>query len=351
MKKFKNFKNSMAMRSPREKKLDRLVDFAKEYFTVPKDQNYRRKLKESSWESYRERALLEAALDTPTLEEARNNKDYMKEAPPYNATASQRRRVNTDHQEIQIAGKTVKVMSPGFHTHKQQMAWIKKMKTMKEELTPREQQSHEERLKSTEPPKFDSNEQAKKQQAEHDKNTLGMMKNIMFHKKRALGENYAEKYSAETMKLIDKIKLMKKNKKSLLGRIGVLNRKTVQEAFKAAKDKKNTKSPQKDEKRSFAKKDIKPQKELQDNLPDEGSKEPNKDVSAAPPQFGADKVAAGAPGAEKKVSNTPTPEKKSAKVQVKGPGPDDKFQADPIVTPLTTMPDTASPKSGSQGVR
>lgn len=97
-----------------------------------------------------------------------------------------------------------------------------------------------------------------------------------------------------------------------------INSTTVQEAFQAAKDKKNP----------FAKKDdAQPQKELQDNLPDGGANEPNKDnVPGGPPQ-------------EKKTNNTPTPDRNAKKVQVKGPGPDDKFQADPIVTPLTTMPD------------
>ena len=61
----------------------------------------------------------------------------------------------------------------------------------------------------------------------------------------------------------------------------------------------------------------------------------------------------GAPGAQKKGDNYPKPEaaKKSDKITVKGPGADDKFQPEPYVTPLTTMPDTASPKSGGQGVR
>lgn len=97
-----------------------------------------------------------------------------------------------------------------------------------------------------------------------------------------------------------------------------INSATVQEAFQAAKDKKNP----------FAKKDdAQPQKELQDNLPDGGANEPNKDnVPGGPPQ-------------EKKTNNAPKPDKNAKKVQVKGPGSDDKFQADPIVTPLTTMPD------------
>lgn len=110
-----------------------------------------------------------------------------------------------------------------------------------------------------------------------------------------------------------------------------LSRITVQEIFQAAKDKKKDT----DGKGT--------QKELQDPnaLPTAGANEPNKDVEAGPPQ-GKD---------EKKQNNTPKPEKSGGKLTVKGPGADDKFQADPIVTPLTTMPDTASPKSGSQGVR
>jgi hypothetical protein len=133
-----------------------------------------------------------------------------------------------------------------------------------------------------------------------------------------------------------------------------VNCKTIQEVFKSAKDKKNGKAPEKkddapDEKKGknpFAKKDA---------LPDAGANEPNKEVPGTPPPQDAGATPASdnappKPGAEKK-DNTPTPEKKTGKITVKGPGPDDKFQADPIVTPVTTMPDTASPKSGSQGVR
>jgi hypothetical protein len=116
-----------------------------------------------------------------------------------------------------------------------------------------------------------------------------------------------------------------------------INRKTIQEIFQAAKDKKDGKPPK------------------EDALPNDGANEPNKDVPGAPgvqPQD-AKGPQDGAPGTEKKKDNTPVPENasKSKKIQVKGPGVDDKFQPDPIVTPLTTMPDTSSPKSGSQGVR
>jgi hypothetical protein len=105
-----------------------------------------------------------------------------------------------------------------------------------------------------------------------------------------------------------------------------INRQTVQEVFAAAKDKKKV-----------------------DNLPGDGAKEPNQEV----PEKGEPTTQdGGAPGAQKK-SNALKPEKsgKSKKMEVKGPGVEDKFQPEPIVTPLTTMPDTASPKSGSQGVR
>ena len=114
-----------------------------------------------------------------------------------------------------------------------------------------------------------------------------------------------------------------------------INRKTIQEIFQAAKDKKNGKPPQ------------------VDALPNDGANEPKQEVPGAPgvqPQD-AKGPQDGAPNTEKK-NNTPKIENpNSKKIQVKGPGPDDKFQSDPFVTPLSTMPDTASPKSGSQGVR
>lgn len=126
----------------------------------------------------------------------------------------------------------------------------------------------------------------------------------------------------------------------LRGHLPILSRKTVQEAFQAAKDKKKGENP-------FVKKDnAEPQKELQDNLPNEGANEPNKEQPGIPPQFGKKDG-----GPEEKKSNTPEPEKKGTKIKVKGAGPDDRFQPEPIVTPLTVMPDTSSPKSGSQGVR
>jgi hypothetical protein len=119
------------------------------------------------------------------------------------------------------------------------------------------------------------------------------------------------------------------------GRARGINRKTIQEIFQAAKDKKNGKPPQ------------------VDALPNDGANEPKQEVPGAPgvqPQD-AKGPQDGAPDTEKK-DNTPKIENpNSKKIQVKGPGPDDKFQSDPFVTPLSTMPDTASPKSGSQGVR
>jgi hypothetical protein len=106
-----------------------------------------------------------------------------------------------------------------------------------------------------------------------------------------------------------------------------VNRKTIQEVFAAAKAKQKT-----------------------DALPTDGANEPNKEIPGKDAQVTTQD--GGAPGAQKK-SNALKPEKegKSKKLDVKGPGAEDKFQPEPIVTPLTTMPDTASPKSGSQGVR
>lgn len=111
-----------------------------------------------------------------------------------------------------------------------------------------------------------------------------------------------------------------------LGESTGINRQTVQEVFAAAKDKKKVEHLQGDE--ADDQKEVVPQN------------------SELVTQDG------GEPKPEKK-DNRLKPENagKSKKLQVKGPGPEDKFQTDPIVTPLTTMPDTASPKSGSQGVR
>jgi hypothetical protein len=120
-----------------------------------------------------------------------------------------------------------------------------------------------------------------------------------------------------------------------------VNSKTVQEAFQTAKDKKNGK---------------------QDNLPQsgEGANEPGKEKLNTPnpepqPQDGAApmKQQDSAPEGQKPggaQSNAPKPEASnhSKKLVPKGK---EQFQAEPYVTPLTTMPDTASPKSGSQGVR
>jgi len=116
-----------------------------------------------------------------------------------------------------------------------------------------------------------------------------------------------------------------------------VNRKTIQEIFQAAKDKKDGKPPK------------------VDALPNDGANEPKQEVPGAPgvqPQD-AKGPQDGAPGTEKKKDNTPVPENasKSKKMQVKGAGPDDKFQADPQVTPLTHMPDTGNPRNGSAATR
>ena len=138
-----------------------------------------------------------------------------------------------------------------------------------------------------------------------------------------------------------------------------INSETVQEAFEAAKEKKKGENP-------FAKKDtnkkLAPKKDGKDtkvkpsdfdkpkDLKDKGMADPEQaEVQAQPPQFGG--KGKGADEKTEKKDNTPTPEKKGNKLIVKGPGPDDKFQPDPIVTPVTTLPDTASARSGSQGVR
>ena len=110
-----------------------------------------------------------------------------------------------------------------------------------------------------------------------------------------------------------------KTKKSITP---LTKRKTVREAFEAAK--KKVQGADFDKPKDTESTDQK----------DPGQAE----VQAQPPK-------------EEKKSNAPAPEKKGNKLEVKGVGVDDKFQPDPIVTPLTTMPDTASPKSGSQGVR
>jgi len=87
-----------------------------------------------------------------------------------------------------------------------------------------------------------------------------------------------------------------------------INRKTIQEIFQAAKDKMSAQ-----------------------NLPTEGANDQTKEVPGAP-----------APTAKK--DNTPTPEGGKKKQEVKGSGVDDKFQADPTFTSLSRMPDTAIPR-------
>lgn len=117
-----------------------------------------------------------------------------------------------------------------------------------------------------------------------------------------------------------------------------INRKTIQEIFQAAKDKKDGQPPK------------------EDALPNDGANEPNKDIpgAGAPGVQPQDSKGSqdGAPGVEKKKDNTPKPENpNSKKIQVKGPGADDKFQPDPQVTPLTHMPDTGNPRNGSAATR
>jgi len=110
-----------------------------------------------------------------------------------------------------------------------------------------------------------------------------------------------------------------------------INSQTVQEAFQSAKDKKAGKK---------------------DALPTDGANEPNKEVAPQGQLTPQDGGSQAPPAAEKK-TNTPKPEAltKGKKLTVKGPGADDKFQSQPHVTPLTSMPDVGSPKSGSQGTR
>jgi hypothetical protein len=117
-----------------------------------------------------------------------------------------------------------------------------------------------------------------------------------------------------------------------------INRKTIQEIFQASK----------------GKKDGTPAK--QDNLPNDGANEPNKEIPGAPgvqPQDAKGPQDNGAPQpGEGKKDNTPKSENpNSKKMQVKGPGADDKFQPDPQVTPLTHMPDTGNPRNGSAATR
>jgi hypothetical protein len=136
----------------------------------------------------------------------------------------------------------------------------------------------------------------------------------------------------------------------------IISRTTVQEVFQAAKAKKKEAGKDKKEIKTDPKKDPKKEKvSAQDfdkpkEFQDPGQAEPDQtEVQAKPPQFGG-KDGDDAKPKEKK-NNTPEPEKKGTKLVVKGPGADDKFQTDPIVTPVTTLPDTASARTGSQGVR
>ena len=123
----------------------------------------------------------------------------------------------------------------------------------------------------------------------------------------------------------------------------IVNRKSIQEVFQAAKDKKNPKDSK-----------VKPGDfDKEKDLKSQGDQDPKQaEVQAKPPQFGSkDQENPQDAPEQKPKSNIPKPEKKGSKIIVKGPGADDQFQSDPIVTPVTTMPDTSSPKTGSQGVR
>jgi hypothetical protein len=89
--------------------------------------------------------------------------------------------------------------------------------------------------------------------------------------------------------------------------IGGVNRTTIQEVYQAAKDK-------------LKDADFKDDKALRSR----GDQDPQQaPVDATKPE---------------KTSNAPPAPKNSRKIQVKGPGSEDAFQKDPIVTPLTTMP-------------
>jgi hypothetical protein len=90
----------------------------------------------------------------------------------------------------------------------------------------------------------------------------------------------------------------------------VLSRKTIHEAFQAGKDRLKAGD-------FGAPKDV----------ASSGDPDPAKSPGDAP-----------APGDKKKGGNAPPPQRNSKKVEVKGPGVDDRFQPEPIVTPMTTLP-------------
>lgn len=119
----------------------------------------------------------------------------------------------------------------------------------------------------------------------------------------------------------------------------IVNRKSIQEVFQAAKDKKNPKDAK-----------VKPgdfDKDKDLKTPG-GDKDPEQaEVQAKPPQFGSkdQENPQDAPEAKPK-SNVPKPERQGNKIIVKGPGPEDKFQSAPIVTAVSSMTNT-----GGQGVK
>lgn len=140
----------------------------------------------------------------------------------------------------------------------------------------------------------------------------------------------------------------KRNTKRLPAPNTGINRKTIQEIFQAAKDKKNGKAPDKDSK-------VKPGDfDKEKDLKSKGDQDPKQaEVQAKPPQFGSkDQETPQDAPEQKPKSNIPKPEHRGSKLVVKGPGILDRFQADPIVTAVTSMTNTGNQgNSGSQGVR
>jgi len=99
----------------------------------------------------------------------------------------------------------------------------------------------------------------------------------------------------------------------------------VREAFEAAKAKKKGDNGTKVKPNDFQEpKDLK----------SPGQQDPQQaDIQAKPAPFGGQQPQ----GAPEKQSNAPKPEKKSDKLTVKGPGPEDQFQKEPTVAGLTTL--------------
>lgn len=108
------------------------------------------------------------------------------------------------------------------------------------------------------------------------------------------------------------------------------NRKVVREAFEKGKEKLKEQPP-KDTRAN--EKDLREPKDIvTDKVPQQDD---NK-------QFGMNQAK------PVKKDNRPKPEK-ADKIEVKGPGADDKFQPEPVVTPITTMATTTDPGMGSKG--